>query len=295
MGSPVRTAALDFSQWADRIRAQSPSFTVIFEEDGDSHPFCSTACIASCCGVLGAIDRDSLGRECCDELVRLNVYHKLGEGSRATWDVASQVLAQRVGTQAQDPAWLQQDLSASMSSVSERLRRACCSSEVAILMLRLAVRAACLGSSWFGPWDNVQALHQLIRANAWSSLLHALESLATTFGRNLAKQYNALNIVSDILHVSRPLFPLFPLVCMPHQQEQCCSKSSHACADLLLPERVAHEQDLHGNWRWQGQRHAPGDTGGGVCGPQARGVPPTPAPTTGHLQRHCAAHGKHVP
>ena len=288
---------MDFLQWADRVRAASPSISDLFQGDGSSHPFCSSACLESCCGLLGAIDRDNLGRECCEELVRLNVYHKLGEATRARWDFISQGMAQRAGTQAEDPAWLQQDLQETMSYVSERLRRACCTSEVAILMLRLAVRAACLGSSWFGPWDSVQAVHQLIRANAWSSLLHALRALLGTFGDNLANQYNAINIVSDVLHVSRPLFPSAPLVCcvMLHQRVQSCSNSWHACAGLLLPERVEHEQDLHAGWRWQGQRPAPGATGGGVCGPQARGAPPTPATTTGHLQRHCIAHGKLVP
>ena len=221
----MRTASANLSHWADSVRAASPHFSDLLQEDGNSHPFSSTACIESCCGLLTVIDKQNLGRECCEELVRLNVYKTLGEATAAKWLPIGQALAQRAATQAQEPAWLQQDLQASMSSVSERLRRACCTSEVAILMLRLAVRAACLGSSWYGPWDNVQALHQLIRAGAWSSLLHALETMITSFGRNLAKQYNALNIVSDILHVSHLFLILIPLVCcvMSHQRVQCCS------------------------------------------------------------------------
>ena len=90
-----------------------------------------------------------------------------------------------------------------MDSVSQRLRRACCSGEAAVLMLRLAVRPACLASSWYGPWESEEAIQQLFIANAWKSLLRALKALLVTFGDNLAKQYNVINIVSDILHVSR--------------------------------------------------------------------------------------------
>ena len=131
-------------------------------------------------------------------------------------------------------------------SFQERLRRACCSSEVAVLMLRLAVRAACLASSWYGPWESVEALHQLIRANAWSSLLHALRALLATFGADLAKQYNALNIVSDILHVSRALLPLVLAASIAERQRFAAysATSWHACADLLQPERGAHAQGV---------------------------------------------------
>ena len=73
-------------------------------------------------------------------------------------------------------------------------------------MLRLAVRPACLVNSWYGPWESGEAIRQLIAAEAWSSLLQALRALLVTFGENLAKQYNAINIVSDILHVSRAPF-----------------------------------------------------------------------------------------
>ena len=199
----MRTAALDFSQWADRVRAESPNAPDWPEEHGSSHPFCSTACIKSCCGLLGAIDRQNLGRECCEELLSYRVFQKLGEATPARWEVISQGLAQRVGTQAQEPAWLEQDVQEAMRPVSERLRRASCSSEMAVLMLRLAVRAACVAGSWFGPWDSMEAVHQLTEASAWSSLLHALEALVTKFGADLEKQYNANNIVSDILHVSQ--------------------------------------------------------------------------------------------
>ena len=110
------------------------------------------------------------------------------------------MLVQRVDRKGH-PAWIQEGGQASVDAVHERLRRACCSSEVAVLMLRLAVRSACLASSWYGPWESVGALQQLNAADAWASLLHALRALLTTFGPKLSKQYNAVNIVSDILHV----------------------------------------------------------------------------------------------
>ena len=78
-----------------------------------------------------------------------------------------------------------------------------------MFMLRLAVRAACLDSSWYGPWDSVAAMQQLVSAKTWSSLLHALGAMLATFGAVLDWHYNANNIVSDILHVSRALFLLF--------------------------------------------------------------------------------------
>ena len=92
---------------------------------------------------------------------------------------------------------------ASIDYVTYRIRRACCPSEVAVLMLRLAVRAACLASSWYGPWESLQALQELNKVNAWTALLNALGALLGRLGPNLGKQYNAVNIVSDVLHVSQ--------------------------------------------------------------------------------------------
>ena len=116
-----------------------------------------------------------------------------------------------MGEEAHNPAWIEEDGQDSFDAVQERFRWACCSSEVAVLMLRLAVRTACLASSWYGPWESKAALQQLIKADAWASLLRALKALLTTFGPDLSKQYNAINIVSDILHV-RPSAPttVFP-------------------------------------------------------------------------------------
>ena len=69
-------------------------------------------------------------------------------------------------------------------------------------MLRLAMRSACLASSWYGPCESMEALQQLITADAWASLLRALRALlAALLGQTCARQYNAINIVSDILHV----------------------------------------------------------------------------------------------
>ena len=126
-----------------------------------------------------------------------------------------------------------------VDSVHERLRRACCSSEIAVLMLRLAVRSACLASSWYGPWESMEALQQLITADAWASLLRALRALLGTFGPDLAKQYNAINIVSDILHV-RPSAPsycsswhdsaswLSPFLAVSEESCMCLRRSSTA-------------------------------------------------------------------
>ena len=195
MGPNVREIIGPFSHWAERVK----------RGDECCAAFSSTPCVASCCGLLEAMDRHKLGKECCKELLRGGVYKTLGEGTAADWDDICRLLALRGDMQAQQPAWPQQD---AQKFSTERLRRAFCSSEVAVFMLRLAVRAACLGSSWCGPWDSAEAVQQLIMANAWVSLLHALRSLLAMFGENLAKQYNANNIVSDILHVSRALFSL---------------------------------------------------------------------------------------
>ena len=178
----------------------------MFGEGGSSHPFRSTTCIESCVSLLQVTDRQHTAKECCKQLVSDGVYKALGEGTAGNWDGISESLAQRAGTQAQQLAWLQQDVQESVDSVSQRLRRACCSGEVAVLMLRLAVRPASLANSWYGPWESEEAMHQLIMADAWSFLVQALRALLVTFGKDLAKQYNAINIVSDILHVGRAHF-----------------------------------------------------------------------------------------
>ena len=206
MGDTATIAYFSFSQWADRVKAESSKFPGVLYEDngGPIHPFSLEGCSNACLSVMGASAGPNLGERCCTEHCRAGVYRTLGEGTAANWEGISDQLAQRVGTQAHDPAWLEGGPQEARDSVQNRLRLACCSSEVAVLMLRLAVRAACLGGSWYGPWDSVEALQQLLRANALSHLLHALRALLATFGADLAKQYNAINIVSDILHVRRP-------------------------------------------------------------------------------------------
>ena len=206
----VKPVTVPFSQWAQRVqKAPSPFPDQLYTGGRNSHPFSSTACIESCCGLLGAIDRRRLGKECCKELLSSGVFKLLGEATAADWEGISKGLAHRVGTQSHEPAWLHSDPEQCQAALSERLVRACCSSEVAVLMLRLAVRTACVGSSWYGPWGSLEALQQLIKADAWSSLVHALRALLGTFGPGLAKQYNAINIVGDILHVSCALLSLF--------------------------------------------------------------------------------------
>ena len=203
--------ALPFSQWAERVQdVSSPISEELYVEGGTSHPFCSTACIESCCGLLRAIDKHHLGNECCKELLRSGVFELLGKATAADWNGISERLPHRVGMQVHDPAWLHRDPEQCQASVSERLQRACCSSEVAVLMLRLAVRTACTDSSWYGPWESLEALQQLVKADAWSSLLRALRALLATFGAGLAKQYNAVSILGDILHVGCALLALFP-------------------------------------------------------------------------------------
>ena len=208
MGDPVRSLTASFSQWAIHVRKEASSCPADFaEEKAAITP--APALMKSCCGLLEALDRHHL--ECCQELLSANVFQSLDEGTAADWEGISERLAQRVGEEAQHPAWLEGDQQECIDSVSERLRRACCSSEVTVLMLRLAVRSACLASSWYGPWESQEALQQLVNANAWASLLDALRALLTTFGPDLSKQYNAINIVNDILHV-RPSAPptIFP-------------------------------------------------------------------------------------
>lgn len=204
----VKAVTGPFSQWAHQVHQVSSNSQS--EESPTSNPFSSTACIESCCGLLGGIDRHHLGKECCKELLSNGVFKMLGEGTAADWEDISKELAPRVGTQSHDPAWLHSNPEQCQASVSERLERACCSSEVAVLLLRLAVRTACLASSWYGPWESLEALQQLVQAGAWSSLERALRALLATFGAGLAKQYNAVNIVVDLLHVSCALLSLFP-------------------------------------------------------------------------------------
>lgn len=212
MEDAVRRVTVPFAEWAARVRrCSSPvkPLAVLYEEVS-RHPFCSIACMTCYCDLSRTLDRHHLGKECCKKLLSDGVFTSLGEEAEADWKGISARLAQRVGSQAQEPAWLEVDPQKPINSVSRRLDRACCSNEVAVLMLRLAVRSACLASSWYGPWDSDAAMQQLTRASAWTSLTHALRALLGTFGPNLAKQYNAINIVSDILHVSQALSHLSP-------------------------------------------------------------------------------------
>ena len=194
MGSLVRALTAPFSQWAERIKAQSSV---------NSHPVFPQAFIDSCYGFLEAMDGFHFGKECAIDLLSDGTYQTLGEATAADWQGISEGLARRAGTHAHSPAWLQEDPQESRESVRERIRRARCSSEVAVLMLRLAMRAASLTESWYGPWDNQGALQQLTRAGAWASLLEAQHALLATFGPDLDIEYNAINIVCDILHVRR--------------------------------------------------------------------------------------------
>ena len=220
-----------FTQWAHCVQREATAFPVHFYEG--QHAYWSKS-FKNCCELLEAIDEQHMSKGCCIQLSD-GAYESLGEAAAAAdWKAICEWLAQRVGRQAQHPAWLEQDAQECASSVRERLERACCSGEVAVLMLRLAVRAACLASSWYGPWDSVEALQQLISANAWSSLLQALRALLATFGADLAKQYNAINIVSDILHVSRALCTLLQCQLSSHDDPsdppwlRCARRSSTA-------------------------------------------------------------------
>ena len=240
--SAVGHVTIPFSEWAKCVREASPTFPEeLYAEGANSHPFCSTACIERCRGLLGALDKGQLGKACCKALVSSGVFRMLGQGTAADWKGISEKLAQRVGTQVQEPAWLHSDPidpEQCQASVSKRLEQACCSSEVAVLMLRLAVRTACTDSSWCGPWESLEALQQLVKADAWSYLEHALRALLVTFGADLAKQYNAVNVVVDILHVSQPQLSPAQVLC---RSAAVTSKGHpHACADILQPERAAH-------------------------------------------------------
>ena len=239
----VEHVTLPFSQWAERVQdVSSPISEELYVEGGTSHPFFSTACIKSCRGLLGASNKGQQGKACCKALVSGGVIKMLGQGTAANWKFVSENLAQRVGKQVHEPAWLHSDPEQCQASVSERLERACCSGEVAVLMLRLAVRTACSDSSWCGPWESLEALQQLVKSDAWSSLLRALRALLATFGPDLAKQYNAVNIVVDILHVRRSQSSSDPTL---YRSAAATSKGSpHACADLLQPERAAHAQGV---------------------------------------------------
>ena len=114
MGEPVqllRGTTSAFSQWAHRVRGEGSTLPQeLFGEGGSSHAVCSTACIESCIGLLRMTDRQYTAKECCKQLVSDDVYKILGEGTAANWKAISESLAQRAGTQAQHPAWLQQNL-----------------------------------------------------------------------------------------------------------------------------------------------------------------------------------------
>ena len=213
MAEVVKGFTNPFGECSVRVKLEANANPLeLYGEGGSSHPLCSDACIKDCCGLLGAMDcpGDVIAKRCCTEMVRNGTYKLLGESAMTDWEAVSAALAQRAGADAQDPAWPQRSATASAAYVRERLRRACCASEVALLMLRLAVRAACLGSSWYGPWESVEALQKLMQVKAWKALLSALKALLYAFGANLGKQYNAVNIVSDILHVSRALLSSCP-------------------------------------------------------------------------------------
>ena len=247
MDDPVRSFTAPFSQWAIYVTKDASSRN---KEEGSSHYSCSSALMKSCCGLLDAIVGQHLGKECCKELLRDGVFQTLGEGIVTDWEGISERLAQQTGKQAHNPAWLQTDPRESADAVQERLRRACCGSEVAVLMLRLAVRSACLAGSCYGPWESMEALQQLVKADAWASLLRALRALLTTFGPDLGKQYNAINIVTDILHVRTST----PPAVFETGKHRCSQLSPfprllvmsplHGCADLLQPERAAHAPGL---------------------------------------------------
>ena len=252
MNADVEHFTGPFSQWARHVQHVSFTCPMLYVE-GSSHPFSSTACIASCGGLLEAVDRHHLGKECCDKQLSSGVFRMLGEGTAASWEVISDSLAHRVGEQTHDPAWLDSGPEGCTPSIRERLERACCSGEVAVLMLQLAVRTACFHSSWYGPWDSLEPLQQLVEAEAWSSLLHALTALLDTLGANLARQYNAINIVCDILHVSL----IAVLTCFPGRfmGAQCRSVllrntdqggAPRACAGILQPERASHAPRVRG-------------------------------------------------
>ena len=160
MEDTIRHLTTPFSQWAALVKAQtSPSSKQLYEEGGSSHPLSSQACIDSCCGLLVAVDALHLGSEACVELVSDGVFQTLGEGTTADWEGISKRLAQRKGTHACNPAWLQEDAQESCDSIHARIKQACCSSEVAVLMLRLAVRAACLAESRMGRGTARQHWH----------------------------------------------------------------------------------------------------------------------------------------
>ena len=228
-----------FSQWALRVLAVSYILPeeLYAESAGNNHPFCATACIGSSWRLLEALDRHHLGKEVCKKLIGDGSFKVLGEGTSANWKDISIGLVQRAGTHIHHPAWLETDPEQCKANVRERLQRACCSGEVAVLMLHLAVRTACLHSSWYGPWDSVEALQQLVKADAWSSLVHALNAMLINFGANLACQYNAINIASDVLHVSRPLVLPVPQLSLVVQTaaSSCCDKQGvlHASPDFL--------------------------------------------------------------
>ena len=281
-----------FSRWAKRVQADaSASPKALYAEGATAEQpyYFSKPCLGACCGLLMAVDTYHQVIPCRKELLRNKDFKALGEGSAADWEGISKWLVRRAGTHAQHPTYHRAGDPPQVitCNIGERLRLACCSSEVAVLMLRLAVRTACLAGSLYGPWESREALLQLIGANAWSSLLGALDALLGTFGADLDKQYNALNIVSDILHVSPAPSQWSSLTLQLHIAEQCRRFAGldanvvDASADLLQPERVAHPCGLHALRLWRtAQRH-----------PETDDVPDAGAHTS--PATHAAATGQH--
>ena len=241
----MKSLTIPFSQWANRVKAESAASPNALHGEGRSgRPyFLSESLLMTCCGF--AVADANLATECHQDLVCNNVYTVLGEGSAAQWERISAWLAQRAGTQVQDPAYFRAQEDPDLDpeqfkySVANRLKGACCSGEVAIFMLRLAVRTACLTSS--GPWASKEALQQLVGADAWSSLMHALRALLHA---GLVTQYNAVNIVSDILHVSRAL-PIILIACNVYNEHphvysfhiSACSRNSCSITRLACQRR----------------------------------------------------------
>jgi hypothetical protein len=159
-----------------------------------------------CSGYLSVLDVGK-GLDCATAFVQHRVYSKLARIILTTdWDRIGQSL-KSVGRDDQPHApkfYHQMSLPDAHAAVGERLQQAGSLEEVAVLLLRLAMRAACVDASYFGPFSHTPALEQL-GGTKLLGVQAALRALLPLFGRHLARHSNALHIVDDLLHVSPAL------------------------------------------------------------------------------------------
>lgn len=218
----IKDVAGAFTHWVDRL----PALGNKLFDDMDQNCFASDDCISACALLITGIDQ-GLGPSLAEEFVLSSVYAKLACAADCDWRAISRALQQRVSRHAKRPPFYQAcDQKGAWRAVMGRLQQACSGAEVAVVFLRLAVRAACLDGSWFGPLNSLDALRQLDDAGAYTQLQQALVH-CLALGERLAKQRNAMNIVDNVTHVCDPPFHATPTRDWPPWLRSALSRAYH--------------------------------------------------------------------